>query len=413
MSRVLIVDDQPSRYEPLVAELVASEIDQNSIVFSTSVRDALTHLARDSFDVLIADMLLPETPWGQAVGDGGARLLMHLEEDPDLRTPKYIIGITAATEDDPSVRDLFANRPWLLLRAGGGGTPWLDRLAQLIQHAFGIEHDQDAGQYRTDVCFLTALKDPEFQALLDAGLDLDSPELVDTTTYARVGHLPTISRPLSLVAANCLRMGSTESALVASKLIQHFRPKLLLLVGICAGFEEKVQYGDVILADPCWDYTSAKIAVDERGERTVTYLPDYVSVDADIRSRFEILAEDTTFLGTIHKEWKGDKPRAQPMIKIAPSASGPAVIADANVLKEIRRTQNRATLGLEMEAYGVYCAARMATRPRPVVASLKSVCDYGTFLKDDKYQRYAASVSAAVAIEFCKRFGPELTALIG
>ena len=65
-----------------------------------------------------------------------------------------------------------------------------------------------------------------------------------------------------------------------------------------------------------------------------------------------------------------------------------------------------------MEAYGVYAAVRMASRPRPVVFSAKSVCDYGTMLKDDKYQRYAAYMSAQVVREFLTRYGSELVSIV-
>ena len=61
-----------------------------------------------------------------------------------------------------------------------------------------------------------------------------------------------------------------------------------------------------------------------------------------------------------------------------------------------------------MEAYGMFYAAHNAIKNRPIyVASLKSVSDYATKEKCDKYQEYAAYTSAAVLrhiVENCLTF---------
>lgn len=204
-------------------------------------------------------------------------------------------------------------------------------------------------------------------------------------------------------------MGSTESALLSAKLIDRFRPKIIGMVGICAGFEEKVTFGDVIVANPCWDYSmSSKITTTPDGVTTVAIAPDYIGLDDGVAARFENLSTDKVFLSGLAERWPGEKPRSTPQIFIGPSATGPAVIADATVFTELRKTQHRAIIGLEMEAYGVYCAVRKATRPRPLVFSAKAVCDYASFLKEDKYQKYAAYTSASIVAEFLSRHGSEI-----
>lgn len=413
MTRILIVDDKPERYAPLVEGLVAAQaLDEGSVIVEKCIRDAINRLREWQFDVLVVDMLLPETPWTVPIPDGGARLLMHLREDPELKTPRYIIGVTAALEDDLEVKQVFDTQPWLLIRTSGGGNAWVERLATFIKHALQIERSQDALGYQFDVCFLSALRTPEFDALLDTSIYLGEPEPVDHSLFGRVGSIESQGKQLRVVASHCLRMGSTESALVSAKLISKFRPKLLILLGICAGYEDKVDYGDVIVADPSWDYTSAKVTVDPTGARTTAYSPDFIGIDTDLKSRIEVLSDDKGFFSALHAAWKGDKPRGIPALRVAPCATGPAVIADAAVLEDIRRHQHRNTLALEMEAYGVYSAVRIASRPRPLCLSMKAVCDFATFLKDDKYQRYAAYTSASTAVEFVRRYGADLAELL-
>ena len=87
-------------------------------------------------------------------------------------------------------------------------------------------------------------------------------------------------------------------------------------------------------------------------------------MEADISARFENLSTDKSYLANLAEDWPGEKPRNPPKIHVGPSATGPAVIADATVFSELRKSQHRAVIGLEMETYGVYCAVRRATRPK-------------------------------------------------
>lgn len=409
---ILIVDDKPDRYSDFVSKIVPSVLRAEDIRFAGNLRDALEMLKSTVFGIAIVDMLLPSTPWGQPSDDGGAELLAYLSEDDDLLKPKYIIGITAADQLPKKVSEIFSVQPWQLLRTGGGGNPWEVKLENLVRHAIEIERNQSLVSYGTDFCILTALRTPEFEALSQVGFRLDDPIQVDTATYAHHGTLESGKHTIRIVAACCLRMGSVESALLTAKMIERFRPRVVALAGICAGFEEKVQYGDVIVANPCWDYTSSKISARDDGSKVVTYSPDYIDVDNEIVARLDVLKQDSQFFQQVHSKWVGEKMRAAPSLHIAPSATGPAVVADGTVLEKIRREQHRATIGLEMEAYGMYSAARMASRPRPAVFSAKAVCDYGTMFKDDKYQKYASFTSASVVFEFIKRFGGELCSII-
>lgn len=409
---ILIVDDKPDRYSGFVSKIVPSIVRAEDLRFVGNQRDALDILKHTAFGIAIVDMLLPPTPWGQPADDGGADLLAYLSEDDDLYRPKYIIGITAADELPAKVAQIFSVQPWQLLRTGGGGNPWEVKLENLVRHAIETEKNQSLVTYQTDFCILTALRAPEFEALSHAGFVFGDPIPMDSATYAHHGTVESGKTTLRVVAACCMRMGSVESALLSAKMIERFRPRIIAMAGICAGFEEKVQYGDVIVANPSWDYTSSKITAKEDGSRTVTYSPDYIDIDSEIAARLEILKQDSQFFQQVHARWMGDKMRAPPTLHIAPSATGPAVVADGAVLTDIRRLQHRAAIGLEMEAYGMYCAARIASRPRPAFFSAKAVCDYGTMFKDDKYQKYASFTSASVVFEFVRRFGGELSSII-
>src|SRR5690606_12013102 len=83
-------------------------------------------------------------------------------------------------------------------------------------------------------------------------------------------------------------------------------------------------------------------------------------------------------------------------IKVGPVACGSAVLADGLSIGEIRSRQQDDMIGVEMEIYDVYAAARAAADPQPLAFALKGVCDFADPEKGDDAQDYAAFMSAGV-----------------
>lgn len=71
-----------------------------------------------------------------------------------------------------------------------------------------------------------------------------------------------------IVAARQDEMGMTAAATLTMKLIQHFRPKYVIMPGIAAGTMEESNeaqmYGDVMLADMVWNYSNGKYVPKDR-----------------------------------------------------------------------------------------------------------------------------------------------------
>ncbi len=104
----------------------------------------------------------------------------------------------------------------------------------------------------------------------------------------------------------------------------------------------------------------------------------------------------------IRTGWKGEKPQELKAL-VGPVASGAAVLAWRPAMEEIAK-QHRKLIGVEMETYGVFMAARVCSHPRPLAFSAKSICDFGDESKQDGYQRYAAFTSAQFLFEFAKAY---------
>jgi nucleoside phosphorylase len=180
------------------------------------------------------------------------------------------------------------------------------------------------------------------------------------------------------------------------------------MTGICAGMEGPVNLGDAILGTPVWDWTSSKWDVDKDGKDRVLPAQHYIESSPEIVSRFKLLQEDSSLLDYIRNSWSGSTMMTPLRLHVGPCACGPVLVADGKTLEEIKTTQHRQVLGLEMEAYGVYYAASFAGNPRPLYMSLKSVCDFADPRKNDGMQKYAAFTSAQLMYEFLKRYAVEL-----
>ena len=115
--------------------------------------------------------------------------------------------------------------------------------------------DQGQKGYRTDVALLS-VTDTEFNAVKlfhdweDFTLEGDG-QLYQRSAFERDG------KSYSLVHAKIDSMGMTAAAAASMKMIDQFRPRYLIMVGIAAGIalSEYVEqlYGEVIVPDIVWN----------------------------------------------------------------------------------------------------------------------------------------------------------------
>jgi nucleoside phosphorylase len=166
------------------------------------------------------------------------------------------------------------------------------------------------------------------------------------------------------------------------------------MLGIAAGIRGKIELGQLIAADPTWDYGSGK-RVEESGKSRFQPSPHQLPLDPVVRERVRAVAEDRHFLSEIRKGWPAKMPPGEVEIAIGPLASGAAVIADSATGLAVRE-QHRSLIGIDMEAYAVHVACEEASKPRPVPFALKAVVDFADDEKSDDVQDYGAYVSATV-----------------
>lgn len=203
-----------------------------------------------------------------------------------------------------------------------------------------------------------------------------------------------------VVTAQQNEMGMTAGTVLSMKLIEHFRPRYLIMPGIAAGValehvEEQI-YGDVVAADVIWNYSAGKFVSPDNadikyGELGFIPRPTVVKMKDEIKEYVLKAAQSE---------------ENQCHVYIGPMASGSAVIANSEILNKQIRSQFQHTAGLDMEAYAVVYAAENAIEPKPDAIIVKSVCDYADSRKSDKYQKFAAYTSSEFAKLLFEKFLP-------
>lgn len=221
----------------------------------------------------------------------------------------------------------------------------------------------------------------------------------DTQTYYETGFVRD-GKQCRIVTTQQNAMGMTVAATLSMKIIEHFRPRYLIAVGIAAGVAledvEQQMYGDVVVADEMWDYATGKFVSPDKSEiryGNVGFLPrpTVIKISPELRRCVEKAAGSE---------------KNQCHVYIGAMATGCAVVANREILDKQIHSQFRHTVALDMEAYGIAYAAENATSPRPASLIIKSISDFADSAKDDQYQKFAAYTSAEFARLLYEEFLP-------
>ena len=204
-----------------------------------------------------------------------------------------------------------------------------------------------------------------------------------------------------VITARQDEMGMTACAALCMKVIAHFRPRYLIMVGIAAGValpdvEDQI-YGDIVLADVVWNYSSGKFVSPEKANirfGDIGFIP-----------RPTAISVKDWLLPYIDAAMKS--PENENHVFVGPMASGSAVVASQEMLNKQIRHSYQNTAGLDMESYAVMYTAMHATEPQPVPIVAKSVCDYADSRKSDQYQKWAAYTSCEFAKLLYEKYLPD------
>ncbi|WP_412476975.1 hypothetical protein [Flavobacterium sp. TBRC 19031] len=397
MISILIVDDNSQKIAAIKEVLLEYvEIPKTNIKISVDANNARLQVDTDKFDLLILDLVIPNEFGEEESPENGIDFLNELSSDPNKFRPFHIIGISGYSEYIDKYSSEFKKNLWYLIEYREDEEEWKNVLRSKIEYLINSKNELkkiDDIEYNFDVAIITAIY-KELDKVLKLNYSWKEYKANSDNTIYYIGQTRKDEQILKIVAACCPQMGMCASSTLTMKLIRNFKPKYVMMSGICAGIKGEVELGDVLIADQVWDGSSGKIKND--GDNGALFQPDpkFKILDEGIKEKLLPITSRRKYLDEIRNEYPGSPPSHILNAYIGPMASVPAVIQSEGEIEKIKNV-SRKLIGIEMESYGVFYSSDHGIKPKPKVISIKSVCDFANEEKNDSFQDYAAYTSAA------------------
>ncbi|GAA1028580.1 hypothetical protein GCM10009557_14100 [Virgisporangium ochraceum] len=279
---------------------------------------------------------------------------------------------------------------------------------------------------------------------------------------------------LSVALARPVHMGGRATAPYVTGLVDRLRPACVVMCGVCAGNPHDTALGDVVVAEPVYEWDEGKVsssglAADQRQYRMQ---PRWVRVAQDLDPSalpsFGAASEEESLLWLLERLHRDHDPRTEPArgryfpsgtwatrldrwqtdgwitrdrngaprltdagaelvqrrlyddvdgpqrlpfaVHVAPMASGSAVMADGRIWKRLGSMGVRKIAAVEMEGATIATIAHERRIPWLVA---KGVMDHADAHKDDRYKHFAARASAEVLFDLLDRLAADLAAPAG
>jgi nucleoside phosphorylase len=394
---VLLLEDDPAKKTRLLALLNERKDLFSRVDTVICASDARRNMGERQYDLFVADVVVPKELGGAKSEEHCIALFEEMDDGHgEIHCPSFSLPMSSSGELSDAAHDFFRGRPWGILPYTETTEDCLLTVEKVAKFVLN-EKTRNAERPPVDVFILTALMEPEFAALEGIDFQWKPFEPLDRSQLVRFGTIQSDGREYSVAAGFSQRMGPVAASILTMKALLAYRPSVVAMAGICAGIPGKADIGDVIATEISWDWQSGKY-VDKNGAEGFQIAPHQLGIHDTCRNALWMLKRDDEF-------WRSLAPRAieakvkQPRLVLGPMATGSSVLADTRVADRIKENQHKNVAGLDMETYGVFAAAQAYSHDTKVV-SLKSVCDKGDIKKNDRYQSYAASVSALALHRF-------------
>lgn len=309
--------------------------------------------------------------------------------------------------------------------------PSLSMSSQVLSEQSNV---QISSQYpKIKYAIITALYDDEFEEVSKVFDFPDDEEIVigDKTYYIGY-HIR--NREIKVVAGIPFTSGMVDASIMATQMIEIFRPNYILMSGVCGGFIDDCNLGDIVIARNVYTFQKGKLSdikfKDENGNFIKIDLYDKENNIVDYDKLFDkdgnqitisiesFKREDDSVITIDHFKDKFDKYKkdildrinrkisddfpiklSQPInLHYEPMACSTMVVNKEGFFEDTLKAIDRKTIAVEMESYGVARACRYANEGKTKPVIFKSVMDF-TFNKSDtdgsiNWKKFAAYTSA-------------------
>jgi nucleoside phosphorylase/CheY-like chemotaxis protein len=370
--KILLIEDTPTKKDAIEAVIVQA-LSQNAnhpiISHAENLIQARRELCTTQFDLVIFDMYLPDGSRATTERDCSQDLITEFSVSKNYQTEAIALTQFEISE----IEDIQSfNRAGITLVDYNESQDWVTALKQKLNRA--------AQSVKCDFLIFCALA-KERMAFQDSDCQIGQSINISgmNCIEVKIGD----SNGLIIKPHN---MGLVNMAIIASKAIELFQPKIVAMSGICAGIKGESKYLDIIVGKICWEYQTGKWKDGEFKQE-----PYQADLSRHLQVDLEQSTECSTTLNSIRAGLFNTE-LATMKIKVAGISSGSAVIADEDMMQRIGH-QHRKMAGLEMEMYSLYEAAAQSLC-NPLCFGAKAVVDMGDSSKGDIFHDTGCLISA-------------------
>lgn len=392
--KILLIDDETHKLKSLNNLLNQIEgIAKNDISYEIEINSAKSLLRNRSFDLMILDLNMPEILGEEPKKNAGADFIDEILEVENYNIPKDIIILTSYDELEKEFKMEKIRHGFMVLKFDESSLEWKNILESRVK--FILMQEIKNANYECDFAIVTAV-DVETIAVKNISNDWEPISLPDDPFIYHRTYLEQNGKIISIVTSQQSEMGMTGAATLTSKMIQNFNPSYIFTLGITAGIGKGMNYGDIVVPSEIWNYSSGKYSQSKKNSLAVKFTPEPKSIPLNTNIR-EIVHQDfSKILKHIKHNWSTQLDW-DVKLYLDPMACGTAVIASKDLVQEQILDHSRKTCALDMESYGVFYASANFKNSGPIPICIKSVADFATIDKDDRYQPYAAYTSVQFA----------------
>jgi len=282
-----------------------------------------------------------------------------------------------------------------------------------------LNHGKEGKTLFFEYGIIAALYKDEFEAIKPHFTWIEKDSIKIGKKKYMVGHLH--SQPdKRVIAAVPNATGMIDSAIIATQMLDLFKPKYLLMSGVCGG-AKGTNFGDIVLARRVFTFQKGKVSdiLDKDKEPIELYDKSGNKIEYDqlfdkdgnqIKisvEKFQI--EHDSILEFKLKDWTDpvlekieQEINKTEIVKIwgssikihfEPMACSTMVINKDGFFEDHIKYVDRQTIAVEMESYGVARSCEFGNEGKTNWVIFKSVMDNMT-QKDDRAKRFAANTSA-------------------
>ncbi len=369
--KILLIEDDDAKSRSIITHLTDSGVAEADVIQAKNMTDFAACL-NSEIGLFIIDFNIPSFDNGSAIPNGSAILEAIVKAG---KNDALMLAISAYPNDFPEVREKFEAQGCILsdYRNAQGWKSTLDHLLTQLRKNLQL-----------DFIIFCALKNEKkpYAVLVDGkSVNRGGINCWDFELNGRKGTVVLLPQ-----------MGLVNAAIVAAICIDRYKPKIVAMSGICGGFKERAELGQLLVSKMVYEYQSGKWSSD--GFQNDPY---QVPTDPNFVTYIDGLLDDDGLLEELEKGFRGDRPTKFTGPAVGIFTSGSAVIANQQYLDQIG-SFHRKVNGLDMEIFAIQRAAELSLI-KPKCLCAKTVVDLCNEEKGDNIHQYGSYVSAKFVLK--------------